>query len=347
MVSVLTFYPGGELEPDLRVAGVRVRSLEKRGRWDVASFLTNLRRAVREESPDVLHSYLIMPNIVAGAARPLLPSVRLVWGERASNMDLSHYDWLSRFSTGLARTLSWVPDLVIVNSRAGFDHAASRGYPREKMIVIPNGIDADRFTPDAAAGRRIRHEWHATEPERLVGLVGRLDPVKDHRTFLSAAALLAQDRVDVRFVCVGDGNPQYGREMQQFAATLGIASRVRWVPARADMPAVYNALDIACVSSTSEGFPNVLAEAMACGVPSVATDVGDSAWLLARPESIAPSGDARALADRMRSLLDLDAGQTAAIAREARERIVTHFSVQSLVSNTERALSSLFARTPA
>lgn len=346
-VSVLTFYPGGELEPDLRAAGVRVRSLEKRGRWDIAIFLASLHRALREESPHVLHSYLVMPNIIAGTARPLFPGMRVVWGERASNMDLSHYDWLSRFSTGLARLLSRVPDLVIVNSRAGFDHAASRGYPREKMIVIPNGIDAERFTPDAAAGRRVRNEWHVSTMERLVGLVGRLDPVKDHRTFLLAAAQLAQARGDVRFVCVGDGNPQYGREMQQFASTLGIADRVSWVPARADMPAVYNALDIACVSSASEGFPNVLGEAMACGVPSVATDVGDSAWLLGRPASLAPPGDAHALADRMRSLLDFDAGQTAAIAREERERIVTHFSVTSLVSNTERALASLFGETPA
>jgi glycosyltransferase involved in cell wall biosynthesis len=344
-VSVLTFYPGGELEPDLRSAGVRVRSLEKRGRWDVAAFLANLRRAVREESPNVLHGYLGMPNIVAGATRPLFPGVRVVWGERASNMDLSHYDWLSRFATGLGRALSRTPDLIIVNSRAGFEHAASHGYPRKKMIVIPNGIDADRFAPDAAAGRRVRHEWHVSMTERLVGLVGRLDPVKDHRTFLSAAAQLAQDRSDVRFVCVGDGDPQYGREMQQVAASLGIADRVSWVSARADMPAVYNALDVACVSSTSEGFPNVLAEAMSCGVPCAATDAGDVSWLLGRPSSIAPVGNAKELADRLRSLLDLDAASTAAIAREQRARVVTQFSVSSLVSNTERALSSLFGGT--
>ena len=157
-ISVLTFYPGGELEADLRSSGVRVRSLEKRGRWDIAAFLANLHRAVREESPNVLHGYLGMPNIVAGATRPLFPGVRVVWGERASNMDLSHYDWLSRFSTGLGRVLSRTPDLIIVNSRAGFEHAASHGYPRGKMIVIPNGIDSDRFAPDAAAGCRVRTE---------------------------------------------------------------------------------------------------------------------------------------------------------------------------------------------
>jgi glycosyltransferase involved in cell wall biosynthesis len=321
-----------------------VRSLEKRGRWDIASFLIKLHRAVREESPHVLHGYLGMPNIFAGATRPLFPGVRIVWGERASNMDLRHYDWLSRFSTGLGQVLSHTPDLIIVNSRAGFEHAASRRYPREKMIVIPNGIDADRFAPDAVARRRVRHEWHVSTTERLVGLVGRLDPVKDHRTFLAAAAHLARDRGDVRFVCVGDGDPQYGREMQQLAATLGIADRVSWVPGRADMPAVYNALDVACVSSTSEGFPNVLAEAMSCGVPCVATDVGDVSWLLGRPDSIAPVGDARGLADRMGALLDLDANATAAIAHEQRTRVVTQFSVMSLVSNTERALASLLGR---
>ena len=340
-VSVVTFYPGGELEPDLRSSGVRIRSLDKHGRWDVATFLTKLHRVLREESPNVLHSYLGMPNIVAGATRSLFPGMRVVWGERASNMDLSHYDWLSRFSTVLARVLSRTPDLVIVNSRAGFEYAAAHGYPRAKMIVIPNGIDAERFTPDGAARRRVRDEWQVGT-ERLVGLVARLDPVKGHRTFLSAAAQLAHDRTDIRFVCVGDGDPEYGRAMQQLAAGLGIADRVRWVPARADMPAVYNALDVACVSSDSEGFPNVLGEAMACGVPCVATNVGDVAWMLGRQASIAPVGDARELADRMRSLLELDAASIAAIAHEERERVVTQFSVASLVANTERALSSLF-----
>jgi glycosyltransferase involved in cell wall biosynthesis len=130
--------------------------------------------------------------------------------------------------------------------------------------------------------------------------------------------------------------------MQRFAAELGIADRVSWVPARPDMPAVYNALDVACLSSNSESFPNVLGEAMSCGVPCVSTNVGDVAWLLGRPASIAPVGDAPGLADRIRSLLDLDAESIAAIAREEREQVVTQFSVASLVANTERALSSLF-----
>jgi glycosyltransferase involved in cell wall biosynthesis len=341
-VSVLTFYSGGALEPELRAAHVRVRSLEKRGRWDVAGFAARLHRALREEQPNVLHSYLVVPNIIAVAARPLFRGVRIVWGERASNMDLSHYDWLSRFSSGLARTLSRVPDLLILNSRAGLEYAASRGYPRAKMTVIPNGIDTDRFVPDASARRRVRDEWGVAPNERLIGLVGRLDPVKDHETFLRAAARLAETRDDVRFVCVGDGDAHYARAMRELAHDLGIGTRVNWVAGRSDMPAVYNALDIVCLSSASEGFPNVIAEAMSCGVPSVATDVGDAAWLLSRPELVAPARDAVALSERMKTLLDSSSGQFAAIGKEARERILAHFSIASLVGNTERALAGLF-----
>src|SRR5687768_6648178 len=110
-VLVMAFYPNGPLEADLRAAGVRVRSLDKRGRWDVTAFLTRLHAVIREERLEVLHGYLGVPNIVASVMRPALPRIKVVWGERASKMDLSHYDWLSRASSRLARTLSRFPDL--------------------------------------------------------------------------------------------------------------------------------------------------------------------------------------------------------------------------------------------
>src|SRR5688572_8078711 len=266
------FTPNGPLEADLRAAGVRVRSLDKRGRWDVTAFLTRLLSVIREERLEVLHGYLGVPNIVASVMRPALPRIKVVWGERASKMDLSHYDWLSRASSRLARTLSRFPDLIIVNSRAGFEHAVRSGYPRDHVVVIPNGIDTQRFAPDPVAGRRLRQEWHVGDDERLIGLVGRLDPVKDHRTFLTAAATLMTQHKNLRFACVGDGDQRYSRAMRDTARELGLGESITWAGARSDMTAVYNALDIACSSSESEGFPNVVGEAMACGIPCVVTD---------------------------------------------------------------------------
>lgn len=340
-ISVVTFYSGGALEPELRSTGVRVRSLEKRGRWDLASLVVRLPRVIREERPDVLHGYLGTPNIATTMVSPLFPGTPTVWGERASNMDLSHYDWLSRVSSDACRVLSRFPNLLIVNSRAGLKHATDRGYPPAKLVVIPNGIDTDRFAPDPIGGRRLRHEWNVGDGVRLVGLVSRFDPVKDHRTFLSAAADVARAREDVRFACVGDGDPQYRHAMQRLAHALGIADRVLWIGARSDVAAVYSALDVSCSSSASEGFPNAVGEAMACGVPCVVTDVGDCAWLVEDPRLIVPRGDSATLAERIELVLSLDPLERNRLCGELRNRVLAQFSVANLADATERALLAL------
>jgi glycosyltransferase involved in cell wall biosynthesis len=340
-VTVIVFYPGGPLEAELRDGGVLVRVLGKRGRWDVASFLAHLHRVLREEKPDVLYGFLAVPNIIATAMRVTSPRLKVVWGERGSKRDMSHYDWLSRCSSEMARLLSWSPDLLIVNSRAGFEHAVRRGYPRHKMVVIPNGIDTARFAPDADARRRLRREWGVGADERLIGLVGRLDPVKGHRTFLTSAASLTRERSDVRFACVGDGNPQYASELRELARTLGLGDRMSWIGADKDVAAVYNALDVLCLSSESEGFPNVLGEAMACGIPCVATDVGDSAWIIDDSRFVAPPGDAATLAECMESALTVVARDDDAMRRALRARIQANFSVENLTDRTERAIASL------
>jgi glycosyltransferase involved in cell wall biosynthesis len=344
-VSVVVFYAGGPLEEELRAGGVRVRAVGKRGRWDVLSFFTRLHRLLREERPHVLHAYLPTPNVIAAALRPTMPGVRVVWGQRASNLDLNHDDWLARAVDRLTIALSRFPDLVIVNSRAGFAHAASIGYPVKKMVVIPNGIDTDHFTVDRAAGRALRDAWGLRDDERVVGLVARVDPIKAHDVFLKAAAALASERADVRFVCIGDiGDATYAEAMRTLAGQLGLAERLVWAGGQSDMRAVYNALDIACLSSTAEGFPNVIGEAMACGLPCVSTDVGDAAWLLDDQTLLAPAGDWTAFADRIRQLLLRAPDDLARLGAAARERVASCFSVASLIRTTERTLLDLVRR---
>ena len=344
-VAVLVFYAGGPLEGELRAGGVRVRAIGKRGRWDVVRFLARLHRVLREERPNVLHAYLPMSNVVAAALRPTIPGVRVVWGQRASNLDFDHDDWVARTVDRLSIPLSGLPDLVIVNSRAGFAHAASIGYPVDKMVVIPNGIDTDHFTVDALAGRALRDAWGIREDERVVGLVARVDPIKAYDTFLNAAASVAAARPDVRFASIGDvSDASYADAMRKLASDLGLGERMLWLGGQSDMRAVYNALDIACLSSSAEGFPNVIGEAMACGRPVVSTDVGDAAWLLNDDALLAPPGDSTALADRIRRLLQLAPDDLARLGMAARERVASCFSVASLIDTTERALSDLVRR---
>jgi glycosyltransferase involved in cell wall biosynthesis len=336
-VVIAVFYSGGPFEKELKDTKVRIRPLNKRGRWDVFGFLLRLIRAVREERPDVLHGYLCDPNLLTGVLKPLFPHIKIVWGVRSSARDLKRETWLDCLIIKLNGWLSRLPDVIIANSQVGRDDYLAQGYPGEKMVVIPNGVDTERFHADPEARRRIRAEWSVTAQDHVVGVVGRLSPIKDHPNFLRAAALLAKERKHVRFVCVGDGSADYRQTLQVLAEQLGLGGSLIWNEAREDMSAVYNALDIVVSSSYSEGLSNVIGEAMACGVPCVVTNVGDSAWVVGDTGEVVPPKDPVALKNAIERLLD----QKAYGPDQIRQGIVDRLSVSNLVVNTERTLNAL------
>jgi glycosyltransferase involved in cell wall biosynthesis len=164
-VVVVIFYSGGPFERELFQAGVRIRSVNKRGRWDLLGFLARLIQILREERPDVIHGYLVEPNLLTVILKPLFPTMKVVWGVRCSSMNLQNYDWLARMNSKLNSWLSRFPDAIIANSHAGRDHHLSVKYPAEKMLVIPNGIETERFCPAPKARQRIRSEWGVAEHE--------------------------------------------------------------------------------------------------------------------------------------------------------------------------------------
>jgi glycosyltransferase involved in cell wall biosynthesis len=352
-VTVATFYDGGSLRPEMEaVPGVRVISLQKKGRWDLLGFLIRLRRAVAEVRPHVIHGYMGVANefaLLVGrmagsrgrAGSEARAPVRVVWGLENSRTDCSGYGLVSAWSYRIGAHLSRFPDLIIANSEAGRKAYSASGYSRRRMIVIPNGIDADLFCPDPEARRAQRAAWGMAPGETLIGLIARLDPVKDHRTFLRAAARVAPRHPELRFVCVGSGPDAYRDALHSSPEAKELGERLIWAGESTEMPAVYNALDIACNTSHSEGLSNVIGEAMATGVPCVVTDVGDSARVVGDPSLVVSPGDPAALAAAWSRVLDLPEARRKALACEMRERIVTHYSVQSLAANTEGALLSL------
>src|SRR5262249_37999795 len=153
-------------------------------------------------------------------------------------------------------------------------------------------------------GRRVRAAWGLVG-EPLIGLVGRVEATKDYPTFLKAAARLSAARPDVRFVCVGEGSAAHAAELRALAQSLHVEGSVIWAGIRHDMPAVYNALDVLTSASVGESFSNVIAEAMACGVPCVVTHVGNSPSIVGETGLIVAPGDPDALAAQWQLLLDL------------------------------------------
>jgi glycosyltransferase involved in cell wall biosynthesis len=345
-VSVVCCYGGGVFQAELEKAGVPLIDLHKRGRWDVAGFTWRLLHTLRASHAEIVHGYMTLGNMLALLARAVRPRTRVVWGVRSTIINRARRDWLSRLNFRMSCSAARLADRIIANSEAGAAHHASLGYPHARIEVIPNGIDTARFRFEAAGRNRLRDEWKIAGGFTLVGLVGRIDPMKDHATFLQAAALLAARDERLRFVCVGGGNTGFAQGIKALATRLGLDPRLVWAGARNDMAAVYSALDIAVSSSCGEGFSNVIAEAMACGRPCVVTDVGDSARIVGDCGAVVAAGDPPALADAIERIARKleDPGEAAQLHAAARARIEESYSLDALLRHSEQALRALGGR---
>lgn len=341
-ITVITLYDEGRfVEELLQIPFVNYASLAKKSRWDVIGSLYRLLCELRKSKPRILHGYLGLANILCVLFKPFFPDTLIVWGIRASTLDLDRYDWLFRVLYRIERALSRFADLIIVNSDAGYRYALQNGFPAERMVTIPNGFDTERFLPDPVARCRVRQGWGIGSDAKVIGIVGRLDPLKDFPTFLRASALLNSEQKDVYFVCVGDGEPNYSKSLHALGEQLGLAGKLIWAGARCDMSAVYNAFDVLSLSSITEGFPNVVGEAMACGVPCVVTDVGDVGLLVGDTGFVVPPCDPKALKEGFAKMLSKIRKEFPPIGQQARQRIVDCFSTSALANNTDRVLSGM------
>ena len=339
-LAIATFYPGGAFSKDLELVGVPVISLEKRSRWGFFRFLWRLFRLVRTSQPQILHGYLGTANILTVLLKPFCPETKIVWGVRASNMDLNRYGWLDRLLYWIECRLSRLADVIIVNSHAGLEYAVNHGFPRGKMVVIHNGIDAQRFFPNQESRRRIREFLGIKDDEQVIGLVGRLDPMKGHETFLRAAAVLIGEQQGVRFICVGNGPEMYKRALIVLSEELGLGNKLIWLDTTDSPESIYNAFDIATSASYGEGFSNVIGEAMACGTPCVVTDVGDAKRIVGDTGYVVAPGNHAALAFAWQEALKTGVNEKSKRGQRARERIIEHFSLEQLIEETARVLET-------
>jgi glycosyltransferase involved in cell wall biosynthesis len=246
-------------------------------------------------------------------------------------MAVSACAWLSRR----------LPARIVCCSNHARDRYAAHGFEPGKMTVIPNGFDTDVFRPDPPARWAIRRELSIDPAAPVIGLVARYDPLKDHETFLRAAALLAARQPEVRFLLCGDRVDRGNTALSNRVDELGLAPRCHLLGPKRDVARIYAALDVATSSSISEAFPLVLGEAMACGVPCVATDVGDSALIVGPAGRIVPPRNPDALAAAWAELLDLGAAARAGLGAAGRARVRELFDLDSVTRRYEALYEDL------
>lgn len=328
--TVISLTGRGVLGDQVAATGAALEWLGwRRGRLPGPGRLWHLARRLRAVRPDVVQTWLYHADLAGLLAARLAGRAPVLWNIRCSDMDFSKYGRGTRLTVAAAARLSSWPAGIVVNSAAGRQVHDSLGYRPKAWHLIPNGIDTDRLRPDRAAGEAWRAAEGIAAGIPLIGHVARLDPQKDHDGFLQALSLLAARGRPFLALLAGRGTEGLADRL----AALDLGDKVRLLGERDDIPRLMQALDLFCMSSAyGEGFRNVLAEAMACGVPAVATDVGDAGAILAAPERLVPSRNPRALADALDAALAWDAATWRAAGAEARRHVEADYALSRNVA---------------
>jgi glycosyltransferase involved in cell wall biosynthesis len=334
--QIISLTSEGVLEGELSSAKIPVRALKLGKRFGDLPKYIQLVRWLHEIKPDIVHTWMYHADLLGGIAAKLAGSVPIIWSIRHSDFTSK-----SKLSTRLVRRLLgwlsvWTPTKIISNSHQAADVHASIGYPRQKMIVIPNGFDMHIWRSDSVARDSVRKELMLAPDDFLIGLVARYHPQKDHRTFIRAAGLIAAKYPNVKFVLCGLNVDQENQELITLIEATNHKDCFHVLGRRRDIPKLTASFDIATSSSAfGEAFPTTLGEAMACEVPCVATDVGDAAQIISDHGIIVPPKDAAVLAAAWEKIYLLGVDERQALGQASRELIRKNYSLEHIVSRYE------------
>lgn len=298
--------------------------------WRIASMLGKLR-------PDVIQGWMYHGNLAATLGKMLgARQSPVLWNIHHSLNDIDNEKRLTRIIIHLGRLLARTTKGIIYVSKQSAIQHERKGYPHELTRLIPNGFDCQQFSPSATAREGLLNEIQANVGDVLIGLIGRYHPVKDHASFIGAAKYLSARHPEVQYVLAGRDVDEGNKELMDVIHMNKLDARFHLLGERADIFNVMAGLDIVVSSSASEAFPLAIGEAMACGVPCVVTDVGDSAWIVGETGSVVPPRDAAALAEGLSGMIEKGPAERARLGALARQRIIDNFSLQHITAQFER-----------
>jgi glycosyltransferase involved in cell wall biosynthesis len=330
--TVLSLLGPGAVGARISAMDIPLLSLGMRQERPLSPAMLRLIPIARSLRPSLLQGWMYHGNLAASGSALLSGRPAVIWNVRHSIHDMGHENRLTRGIIRLGAALSSSTRAIIYNSRLSASQHEALGYDADKTVVIPNGFDCQLFRPRPEMAQWLRHQAKI-EPGRVtVGMVARNHPQKDPCNLIKATALLAERGIDVHVVIVGPGFDTDNAEVMGAIAQAGVAGRFSLLGERHDIPDIVAGLDIATLPSAwGEGFPNVLGEAMASGVPCVTTDIGDSAWIVGRVGIVVPPRDAEALADALGRLVALGCEGRRQLGAAARARVIEHFEVDDIV----------------
>lgn len=332
----------GKYGPLLLKNGIEVHTLDMPQGKVTIKGLFRLYRLVKEQEPDVVQTWMYHADLIGGIVAKIAGIKNVFWNIRQTSLEKG---LTSRATVYVAKACAlisrFIPTKIICCARRAAEYHADLGYDSDKMVVIGNGYELDSLAVKPELRVAIRNELLLKQDELVLGMVGRFDPAKDHYNLLKALSHVKGNGVNFKCLLVGKLLSHTNSRLLRMIEDLGLLDHIVLMEQRTDIPAIMNAMDIHILSSYSEAFPNVLAEAMACGTPCVSTDVGDAALIIDETGWIVPPGDAKALAAGIESAVDEYKYPQKWVARKesARCRVVGNYSVEKMIKNYEAAWS--------
>jgi len=347
--TVVSMLSAGELAGPIADLGIDVHSLNMRSSLGDPGAAVRLIRLLKRLDADLVQTWMYHANLLGALVNPWLRKTPLLWNLRQSTLDPKTSKLSTRIVMRAGAALSWAaPRCIVCCSERVRDVHRALGYRADIMAMIPNGFELDRFRPDAEARATLRAELGIEDSAPLLGLVTRFHPQKDLQTFFQAAALVRAERPDCRLLACGHDIRLDNPSIARWVAGTGLGDAVDLLGPRRDPARVMAALDVLVSSSAfGEGFPNVIGEAMACGVPCAVTDVGDSGLIVGDTGFTVPPRDPAALAAAILTLLGEGREGLARRGQAARARIDTEFALARIAARYSDLYNSVRLSRPA
>lgn len=286
---------------------------------------------IKRMKPDVVHSWLYQSDLIAGLIAKILGVKVIVWSIRQSNLERKYNKSRTLLAAKLCGLFSNIlPDLIISNSIAGTVSHVKFKYQKSKIKVIPNGIDLRQFSLGHGKNRLLQHEIGKGEDISLIGMFARVDPQKDHSTFLRSAAIVLEQNPKVHFVLCGRGADYSNKTLTNEINILGLQKNVTLLGMRSDIEKIASSLDIHVLCSSGEGWPNVIGEMMAAGVLCVSTDVGESRSIMGKVGVTVPVGDEKQISKAVARFLSLSQSEKQKLRLMGRSRIEKKYDISKV-----------------
>lgn len=295
---------------------------------------------LRKKSPDIVQTWMYNADLIGGIAAKLAGIKLIVWNVRCC-VDAHLRIFTKCIASCCTFVSGLIPKVIVCCANSAKSSHVAFGYVKQKMVVIPNGFDLQDFFYDNDVVAQLRMEFGLQDSHFFVGNLGRFAPEKDCSTFLLAAQIVCQKRDDVMFLFAGRGLDNNNDKLKQNLNNLGLVNKVRLFGEINYPKNFLNVLDLFVSSSVTEGFPNVIGEAMACELPCVVTDAGDSADIVGDVGYVVPSRSPEQLAQAILKFIVMVDDQRKLIGKKSRKRVQDLYSLNKVVDQYQNLYSGL------